>query len=180
MRDDVLLTPDLLLRAYQAGIFPMSEARHSSTLFWVDPERRGVMPLDGLHVSRSLRRAVRRGGYDVRVNTDFAGGLDGCAARAETWINLELRALYLDLFLSGDAHSLEIWSDDGLVGGVFGVSIGGAFFGESMFSTQSNASKIALGYLVDRLRRAGFVLFDTQFVTDHLITMGCIEITRAD
>ncbi|MEO1796671.1 MAG: leucyl/phenylalanyl-tRNA--protein transferase [Pseudomonadota bacterium] len=180
MRDDVLLTPELLLRAYQVGIFPMSEARHSSTLFWVDPERRGVMPLDGLHVSRSLRRTLRRGGYDVRINTDFVGVLDGCADRAETWINEELRALYLTLFFEGHAHSLEIWDDDGLKGGIFGVAIGGAFFGESMFSARTGGSKIAMVYLVERLIRAGFTLFDTQFITDHLASLGAIEITRRD
>ncbi|MEL6548927.1 MAG: leucyl/phenylalanyl-tRNA--protein transferase [Pseudomonadota bacterium] len=179
MRDDVLLTPDLLLRAYQVGIFPMSEARHSATLFWVDPERRGVMPLDKLHISRSLKRTLRRGGYDIRVNTDFSGVVEGCADRQETWINEELRLLYLDLFLSGHAHSMEVWDDEGLRGGIFGVAIGGAFFGESMFSARTNGSKIAMVYLVDRLVRAGFTLFDTQFITDHLASLGAIEIKRS-
>ncbi|MEL7299224.1 MAG: leucyl/phenylalanyl-tRNA--protein transferase [Pseudomonadota bacterium] len=179
MRDDVLLTPDLLLRAYQVGIFPMSEARHSATLFWVDPERRGVMPLDKLHISRSLKRTLRRGGYDIRVNTDFSGVVEGCADRPETWINEELRLLYLDLFLSGHAHSMEVWDDEGLRGGIFGVAIGGAFFGESMFSARTNGSKIAMVYLVDRLVRAGFTLFDTQFITDHLASLGAIEIKRS-
>ncbi|MEM1152067.1 MAG: leucyl/phenylalanyl-tRNA--protein transferase [Pseudomonadota bacterium] len=180
MRDDAILTPELLLRAYEAGIFPMSEARHSSTLFWVDPERRGVIPLDGLHVSRSLRRAVRRADYDVRINTDFAQVLDGCAKRPETWINDELRHLYLELHFRGFAHSLEIWRDGAIAGGIFGVAIGGAFFGESMFSASTNGSKIAMVYLVDRLRRADFMLFDTQFITDHLASLGAIEISRAE
>ncbi|MEM6727713.1 MAG: leucyl/phenylalanyl-tRNA--protein transferase [Pseudomonadota bacterium] len=175
----MILSPELLLKAYQVGIFPMSEARHATTLFWVDPERRGVMPLDGLHVSRSLRRAVRRQDYDVRVNSDFAGVLDGCAARPETWINDELRALYLALHLQGHAHSLEIWGENGIAGAIFGVTIGGAFFGESMFSARTNGSKIAMVYLVDRLRRAGFALFDTQFITAHLASLGAVEISRA-
>jgi len=179
MRDDLILTPELLLRAYQVGIFPMSEARHSSTLFWVDPERRGIIPLDGLHISRSLRRAVRRNDYDVRINTDFAGVLDGCANRPETWINEQLRGLYIELHDSGHAHSLEIWADGRIIGGIFGVAIGGAFFGESMFSARTNGSKIAMVYLVERLQRAGFLLFDAQFITDHLATLGAVEITRA-
>lgn len=157
----------------------MSEARHSATLFWVDPERRGVMPLDKLHISRSLKRTLRRGGYDIRVNTDFSGVVEGCADRQETWINEELRLLYLDLFLSGHAHSMEVWDDEGLRGGIFGVAIGGAFFGESMFSARTNGSKIAMVYLVDRLVRAGFTLFDTQFITDHLASLGAIEIKRS-
>ncbi|MEL6915520.1 MAG: leucyl/phenylalanyl-tRNA--protein transferase [Pseudomonadota bacterium] len=179
MRDDVLLTPDLLLRAYKVGIFPMSEARHSATLFWVDPERRGIMPLDGLHVSRSLRRTLRRGGFDIRVNSDFAGVVEGCANRPETWINEELFSLYQDLFEDGHAHSMEVWDDAGLMGAIFGVAIGGAFFGESMFSARTNGSKIAMVYLVDRLIRAGFTLFDTQFITDHLLSLGAREITRS-
>ncbi|MEO0485670.1 MAG: leucyl/phenylalanyl-tRNA--protein transferase [Pseudomonadota bacterium] len=179
MRDHVLLTPETLLKAYEVGIFPMSETRHSESLFWVDPRRRGILPLDGLHVSRSLRRRLRRGGYDIRINTAFASVVDGCAARDETWINDELYALYLALHDSGHAHSLEVWTDRGLAGGIFGVAIGGAFFGESMFSAEANGSKIALVYLVDRLIRGGFKLFDTQFTTDHLITMGAVEISRA-
>ncbi|MEM1374316.1 MAG: leucyl/phenylalanyl-tRNA--protein transferase [Pseudomonadota bacterium] len=180
MRDDVLLTPELLLRAYQAGIFPMSEARHSETLFWVDPERRGVIPLDNLHISRSLRRAIRRADYDIRINTDFAGVLEGCANRAETWINDELQQLYQSLHATRRAHSIEIWQGDRLAGGIFGVAIGGAFFGESMFSARTNGSKIAMVYLVDRLRETGFGLFDTQFITEHLASLGAVEITRSD
>ncbi|MEL6689144.1 MAG: leucyl/phenylalanyl-tRNA--protein transferase [Pseudomonadota bacterium] len=180
MRDDVLLTPELLLRAYQAGIFPMSEARHSETLFWVDPERRGIMPLDGLHVSRSLRKAIRRGDYEVCINADFNAVVEGCANRAETWINDELRQLYFELNLAGFAHSIEIWQDGQLAGGIFGVAIGGAFFGESMFSARTNGSKLAMVYLVDRLREAGFTLFDTQFITDHLASLGAVEIARSD
>lgn len=180
MRDDVLLTPELLLRAYQAGIFPMSEARHSETLFWVDPERRGIMPLDGLHVSRSLRKIIRRADYEVRINADFNAVVEGCANRAETWINEELRQLYFELHLAGFAHSTEIWMEGRLAGGIFGVAIGGAFFGESMFSARTNGSKLAMVYLVDRLGQGGFTLFDTQFITEHLASLGAIEVLRSD
>ena len=172
-------TPELLLRAYMAGIFPMAETRDAHDLFWVDPEWRGVIPLDGLHVSRSLRRAIRRQDYDVRINTDFEGVLDGCAARDETWINADLSRLYVALFEAGYAHSIEVLFNGRLAGGIFGIAIGGAFFGESMFSTQTNGSKIAMVYLVDRLRRGGFTLFDTQFITDHLASLGAVEIARS-
>ena len=180
MRDEVLLSPELLLRAYEIGIFPMSEARHSATLFWVDPEKRGVMPLDGFHISRSLKRALRRRDYEVRINTAFEAVVEGCADREETWINEELRLLYSELYLRGYAHSMEIWDDQGLRGGVFGVALGGAFFGESMFSARTDGSKLAMVYLVDRLRRSGFSLFDTQFTTDHLTSLGAQEISRAE
>ena len=159
----------------------MSEARHSETLFWVDPERRGIMPLDGLHVSRSLRKAIRRNDdYHVSINTEFNAVVEGCANRAETWINDELRQLYFELHIAGFAHSLEIWMDGRLAGGIFGVGIGGAFFGESMFSARTNGSKLAMVFLVDRLREAGYTLFDTQFITDHLASLGAIEVARAD
>ncbi len=179
MRDDFQLTPELMLRAYMTGIFPMSESRDAPDLFWVDPERRGVMPLDGLHVSRSLARTVRRGGYDIRINSAFEAVVSACADRAETWINDDLFELYAHLHNVGYAHSIEVWDDAGLRGGIFGLSIGGAFFGESMFSARTGGSKIAMVYLVDRLRRAGFTLFDTQFITDHLASLGGIEISRS-
>lgn len=180
MRDDIILSPELLLRAYEVGIFPMSESRNSAALFWVDPERRGIMPLDALHISRSLRRAVNRNNYDVRVNTAFSNVVDGCANRDETWINEELHQLYAELHTRGFAHSIEVWDQEGLRGGIFGVALGGAFFGESMFSARTNGSKIAMVYLVDRLKRAGFTLFDTQFITDHLASLGAKEISRAE
>lgn len=167
------------MQGYATGIFPMAEHRDDPEIFWVDPQRRGVMPLDGFHASRSLRRAMRRTSFEVSVNQDFAGVVDGCADRADTWINAEIRGLYINLHDSAQAHSLEIWEGSLLVGGVYGVTLGAAFFGESMFSRRSNASKIALACLVDRLCEAGFQLFDTQFLTEHLASLGGIEISRA-
>lgn len=177
---DAPLTPDLLLQAYAAGVFPMAESREAGDFFWVDPRRRGILPLDGFHISRSLRRRILRGDYTIRTDSDFRGVLEGCAARAETWINPAIFAAYLTLHRIGFAHSLEVWAGDELAGGVYGVCLGGAFFGESMFSRRTDASKIALAYLVDRLRLGGFALFDTQFLTPHLATLGGIEITRED
>ncbi|MDA0963396.1 MAG: leucyl/phenylalanyl-tRNA--protein transferase [Proteobacteria bacterium] len=174
------LTPELLLHGYSIGIFPMAEARDDPDIFWVDPRRRGIIPLDGFRISRSLARAIRSGRLDVSVNRDFAGVVDGCAERNETWINGEIRDLYVALHRLGHAHSVEVWDGDDLAGGVYGVALGAAFFGESMFSRRRDASKIALAHLVDRLRRAGFTLFDTQFVTAHLASLGGVEITRAE
>lgn len=175
---DVALTPELLLKAYAAGVFPMSEGKGDPEVFWVDPRRRGVLPLNGLHISRSLGKRMRRGGYEVTLNADFAGVLDACADREETWINAEIRRLYLLLHQMGHAHSLEIRQDGVLAGGVYGVALGAAFFGESMFSRRRDGSKLALVHLVDHLRRCGFALFDTQFITDHLASLGAVEITR--
>jgi leucyl/phenylalanyl-tRNA--protein transferase len=172
------LTPEVLLRAYASGIFPMAEGRDSAEVFWVEPRMRGVIPLDGFRISRSLRRTIRKGTFTPRVNTDFAGVVRGCADRPETWINPAIFDLYLKLHASGHAHSLEVWEEDALVGGVYGVALGGAFFGESMFSNRTDASKVALAYLVDRLRQGGFRLFDTQFLTPHLASLGAIEITQ--
>lgn len=173
------LSPELLLSAYAAGIFPMSEDRNDPDIYWVDPRRRGILPLDGFHLSRSLARRMRQGRYDVSLDRDFIGVLDGCADRPETWINDEIRAQYTRLARMGHAHSLEIWQEDALIGGVYGVTLGGAFFGESMFSRRRDASKLALAHLVDHLARCGFTLFDTQFLTPHLASLGAIEITRA-
>lgn len=177
--DRPVLTPELMLRAYAAGIFPMSEGADDPSVFWVDPQRRGVMPLNGFHISRSLRKCIARGGFEMRVNGDFAGVVEGCADREPTWINAELWSCYMGLHAQGVAHSVEVWDDAGLAGGVFGVTIGGAFFGESMFSRRTNASKLALAHLVHRLRAGGFTLFDTQFVTDHLTSLGAVDIPRA-
>ena len=177
--DDPALTPELLLQGYAAGIFPMAEGRDDADLFWVDPQRRGVLPLHGFHMSRSLARAMRRSDWHVALNHDFAGVLNGCADRVDTWINDELRSLYIDLHLQGDAHSIEIWEGAALVGGVYGVVLGAAFFGESMFSRRTNASKMALASAVHHLASGGFTLFDTQFMTAHLASLGGIEITRA-
>lgn len=174
------VTPDLLLRAYSAGIFPMSEGRADPGLFWVDPPMRGILPINGFHISRSLARDIRAERYDIRINADFAATVQGCAAREETWINDQIADLYDQLHAAGFAHSVEVWEGGALVGGVYGVALGAAFFGESMFSRRTNASKIALAYLVKRLRYGGFQLFDTQFVTDHLLTLGAMEIPRAD
>ena len=173
------LTPELLLHGYSVGIFPMSEARDDPEIFWVDPCKRGVMPLDGFHISRSLRRAMSRSSWTITIDCDFEGVVDGCADREDTWINTEIRSLYTGLFTRGHAHSLEIWEGKTLVGGVYGVVLGAAFFGESMFSRRTNASKIALACLVDRLNKGGFLLFDTQFITDHLASLGAHEISRA-
>jgi leucyl/phenylalanyl-tRNA--protein transferase len=175
---DFVITPDLLLRAYANGIFPMAESRDDPDVFWVDPRRRGVLPLDGFHLSRSLARAMRRSTWTLRFDTDFEAVVDGCADRADTWINPEIRRLCSALHASGRAHSVEMWDGTELVGGVYGIVLGAAFFGESMFSRRTNASKIALACTVDHLRRAGFALFDTQFLTDHLASLGAVEITR--
>lgn len=177
---DFVLTPEILLQGYASGVFPMAEGRDDPEVFWVDPKRRGVMPLDGFHMSRSLARAMRRGDYRVAINQDFAGVVQACGDRDETWINDILYDLYLQLHQAGVAHSLEVRQGDRLVGGVYGVTLGAAFFGESMFSHVTDASKIALAYLVDRLRMTGFTLFDTQFITPHLASLGAIEISRRD
>lgn len=178
--DRPVLSPDLMVRAYASGVFPMSEGADDPRIFWVDPRRRGILPLSGFHVSRSLRRRIRRGGYQVRVDDDFAGVVEGCADRDPTWINADLAACYAALHARGLAHSVEIRDADGLAGGVFGVTLGAAFFGESMFSRRTDASKLALAHLVQRLRAGGFTLFDAQFVTDHLSSMGAVEVSRAD
>ncbi len=173
------LSPQLLLHAYANGLFPMAESAHSAELLWFDPEYRGILPLDSFHVPHKLRRTVRRGVFEVRVNTVFRTVMEGCAAaRATTWINQEILDLYCRLHQNGHAHSVESWLKGTLVGGLYGVSLGGAFFGESMFSLVTDASKVALIHLVARLRRGGFSLLDTQFVTGHLSQFGAIEIPR--
>ncbi|MEX0349114.1 MAG: leucyl/phenylalanyl-tRNA--protein transferase [Paracoccaceae bacterium] len=173
------LSPELLLHGYSIGIFPMAEHREDPEIFWVDPKLRGVFPLDGFHISRSLARRLRRGDYRITIDRAFESVLDGCADRSETWINAELRSHYLTLHQRGNAHSLEVWEGTQLVGGVYGVVLGAAFFGESMFSRRTDASKLALAYLVDRLVQTGFQLFDTQFLTPHLASLGAIEIPRS-
>ena len=174
------ITPEILLRAYAMGVFPMADGRDGAEIHWIDPRRRGVFPIDGFHISRSLAGRLRRPDYTVTVNRDFAGVLAGCADRPETWINEEITALYLALHSAGHAHSLEVWAQDDLIGGVYGVTIGAAFFGESMFSRRTDASKLALAHLMHRLRAGGFTLFDTQFLTPHLASLGAVEITRAE
>ncbi|MEL6510763.1 MAG: leucyl/phenylalanyl-tRNA--protein transferase [Pseudomonadota bacterium] len=176
---DAVLTPELMLRAYTMGIFPMSEGRDDPEVFWVDPKRRGILPLNGFHISRSLARRIRQEPFLLTVNEAFDRVVAACADRDETWINPTIQNLYATLHRAGFAHSQEVWDGPELVGGVYGVTIGAAFFGESMFSTRRDASKIALAYLVDRLRVGGFQLFDTQFVTPHLVSLGAQEIPRA-
>jgi leucyl/phenylalanyl-tRNA--protein transferase len=176
------LTPDILLRTYAAGIFPMAESAEDPTLFWVDPETRGILPLEKFRVSRGLQRKLRRGLFEVRCDTAFEEVVRACAARTSerptTWINEEIIRLYLGLHAMGHAHSVECWGDGELAGGLYGVCIGGAFFGESMFSRTTDASKIALAHLVARLRHGGYQLLDTQFVTSHLEQFGVTEIGR--
>jgi leucyl/phenylalanyl-tRNA--protein transferase len=176
------LTPDLLLRAYAAGLFPMAESAQDPELFWVDPERRGVLPLDEFHIPRSLKKRVRRNIFTVTADQDFAGVIAACAAptaeRKSTWINPQIMRLYTALFEMGAAHSIECWRDGRLVGGLYGVALGAAFFGESMFSRETDASKVALVHLVARLRRGEYSLLDTQFVTTHLQRFGAREIPR--
>ncbi len=173
------ITADLLLHAYASGIFPMAETADGDEIFWIDPKTRGILPLDGLHISKSLRKRMRKGGFEVRWDAAFREVVLACADRSETWINTEILALYEQLHHRGYAHSVEVYEGGELVGGLYGVSLGGAFFGESMFSSARDTSKIALIYLVARLRQGGFTLLDTQFVTDHLISLGATEISRA-
>lgn len=178
------LTPQLLLRAYAAGIFPMAESREDPEVFWVDPKERGVLPLDAFHVPRSLKKVVRRKPFVVRCDTVFAQVIHACAEqssdRHESWINDQIVEAYVALHELGFAHSVECWDGHDLVGGLYGVSIGGAFCGESMFSRRTNASKVALVHLVALLRLGGYVLLDTQFVTDHLRQFGAVEIPARD
>lgn len=178
------VTPDLLLRAYASGVFPMARSRRGRTLYWVDPDERGIIPLDGFHVPRSLLKTLRREPFDVRVDTAFRAVMEGCAApgpgRNETWINDTILDLFLQLHAMGYAHSVECWRGGELVGGLYGLHLGAAFFGESMFSRTTDASKIALCHLVARLMGGGFTLLDTQFITEHLERFGATEITRGE
>jgi leucyl/phenylalanyl-tRNA--protein transferase len=181
-RRTVEITSDLMLRAYRHGLFPMAETRRGDRLYWLDPERRGLLPLDRFHLPRRLRRTVLRGHYAVTADTDFPATIAGCAAaaprREDTWINPEIEALFIELHRMGHAHSVECRLDGRLVGGLYGVTLGAVFFGESMFSTERDASKVALVHLVVRLRLGGYRLLDTQFVTSHLRQFGAEEIAR--
>jgi leucyl/phenylalanyl-tRNA--protein transferase len=178
------ITPELIIRAYRAGIFPMSEDATDDDLFWVSPDMRGIMPLDAFRLSHSLRKAIRKSGFSVRVDTDFDAIIAACAepdeGRETTWINRTIRQVYGQLFARGVAHTVEVWDGDDLVGGLYGLAIGGAFFGESMFHRRTDASKMAMAHLVERLNAGGFRLLDTQFLTPHLASLGGIEIPRAD
>jgi leucyl/phenylalanyl-tRNA--protein transferase len=184
--DDVMIeiTPQVLLKAYACGIFPMAESAEDNALYWIEPERRGILPLDRVHVPRRLARTIRRGGFEVRIDDDFDAVIAGCAApragRRSTWINGRIRNLYAELFAMRHCHTVEVWEDAELIGGLYGVHLGRAFFGESMFSKARDASKIALIYLVARLKFGGFELLDTQFLTGHLARFGAIEVGRAE
>jgi len=176
------ITPDILLRAYAAGIFPMAESAEDTSLFWVEPRERGIIPIEGFHVGKRLARTVRSDEFQIRVDHDFDGVIDGCAApgpdRDRTWINERIRRLYGELFDLGHCHTVEVYREGGLVGGLYGVSLGGAFFGESMFHRERDASKVALVHLVARLRHGGYRLLDTQFLTSHLAQFGAYEVPR--
>lgn len=178
------ITPEILLRAYAAGVFPMAESADDPSLFWVEPELRGIIPLDGFHVPGRLARTVRSDRFEVRIDHDFAAVIAACAEsrpdRAETWINGRIRALYGELFMLGHVHTVECWRAGRLVGGLYGLSLGGAFFGESMFHRETDASKVALVHLVARLKRGGYQLLDTQFQTSHLAQFGTREISCDD
>ena len=176
------LRPDTLLCAYSVGIFPMANDRHDREIFWVEPRRRGILPLDAFHVPKSLKKVLKRGDYRVTVDQAFDAVIRACAeptpARPRTWLNDELIEAYGDLHAAGHAHSIEAWADGELAGGLYGVSMGAAFFGESMFSRKRDASKVALVRLVERLEAGGFMLLDSQFMTDHLRRFGGIEVDR--
>jgi leucyl/phenylalanyl-tRNA---protein transferase len=178
------LTSDQLLRAYALGVFPMARHRYDERLFWIDPEERGILPLDRFHVPRSLRKTLKRQVFTVHCDTAFEQVMRGCAEptaeRPETWINSQIMRLFVELHTVGMAHSVETWLDGELVGGLYGLSLGSAFFGESMFSRVADASKVALAHLVARMRKGGYTLLDTQFVTEHLAQFGAIEIRRRD
>ncbi|KLK93063.1 leucyl/phenylalanyl-tRNA--protein transferase [Microvirga vignae] len=180
--DTVTITPEILLKAYAAGIFPMAEDADDPSLFWVEPRERGIIPLDGFHLPKRLARTIRSDEFEVRVDQDFDAVIAGCAApgadREKTWINRRIRDLYGQLFDAGFCHTVEVYRDDRLVGGLYGVRLKGAFFGESMFHTERDASKVALVHLVARLKRGGFTLLDTQFVTSHLAQFGAVEVPR--
>lgn len=175
-----LPSPETLLLAYREGIFPMAESRDDPELFWVDPQRRGVLPLDGFRLSHSLARTIRRRRFEASLDRAFDAVVAACADRKETWISAPIADLYGRLHRMGRAHSVETWAGGELVGGCYGVALGGAFFGESMFSRATDASKVALAHLVERLRAGGFLLLDTQFLTPHLASLGGVEISRAE
>jgi len=177
------IPPDLLLRAYATGVFPMAESHDDPEVFWVRPEQRGIIPLDQFHVPKSLAKKIKQRPFDIRFDTDFGGVIDGCAefssGRTSTWINRPIREAYQALFERGHCHTVEAWKDDRLVGGLYGVTLGRTFFGESMFARERDASKICLFHLVEHMIERGFILLDTQFTTDHLKRFGAIDVPRA-
>ncbi|MEP2841546.1 leucyl/phenylalanyl-tRNA--protein transferase [Roseibium sp.] len=185
-KDDIVLeiTPQVLLKAYACGLFPMAESADDPGLFWLEPEKRGILPLDAFYLPKRLRRTIRQDVFEIRISTDFQGVVDGCShpmpGREKTWINREIRRLYSELFEMGHCHTVEAWQDGELVGGLYGVSLNGVFFGESMFTFRTDASKVCLAHLVARLIAGGYSLLDTQFVTDHLSKFGTLEIPQED
>ena len=185
-RDDIMIeiTPQVLLKAYSCGIFPMAESAFDPALYWIEPQHRGILPLDQVHVPRRLRRTIRNAEFEVRIDSEFDRVIDGCAAsrpgRRSTWINSRIRQLYRELFELGHCHTVEVWDGSRLLGGLYGVALGGAFFGESMFSVERDVSKIGLVHLCGRLIAGNFVLLDTQFVTDHLRQFGTVEVDREE
>jgi leucyl/phenylalanyl-tRNA--protein transferase len=185
-RDDIVIeiTPQVLLKAYACGIFPMAESADDAALYWIEPQHRGILPLDAVHIPRRLARSLRTSPFTVRIDTDIEAIIDGCAAsrpgRRSTWINERIRILYSQLFELGHCHTVEVWDGERLMGGLYGVALNGAFFGESMFSRTRDASKIALVNLAARLAQGGFILLDTQFVTDHLRQFGTVEVNREE
>ena len=178
------LTPDLLVRAYMAGIFPMAQSANSPDIFWVSPEKRGIIPLDNFHISKSLKKTIKKNNFTIKIDNDFESIITACATygtdRDSTWINQTIIDLYSELFKQKICHSVEVWDGNNLIGGLYGLSLGSAFFGESMFHRVTDASKIALVALVNRLRAGGYSLLDTQFMTEHLRSMGGIEISREE
>jgi leucyl/phenylalanyl-tRNA--protein transferase len=181
--DPTGLSPDILLKAYSIGLFPMAESADDPGLFWVEPKERGIIPLDKFHVPKRLQRTIRRQPYQIKIDHDFDGVIEGCALRAntsETWINARIKALYRALFEQGNCHTIECWQEGKLLGGLYGVSLGAAFFGESMFSRSRDASKVALAYLLAHLLERGFMLLDTQFITEHLKQFGAITIPQTE
>lgn len=176
------ITPQVLLKAYTCGIFPMAESAEDPALYWIEPQHRGIIPLEDVHIPKRLARTVRQDKFEVKIDTSFEGVIDACAlarpGRQSTWINARIRTLYRDLYEMGHCHTVETWLDGKLVGGLYGVHLNGAFFGESMFSTESEASKVALVHLISRLMHGGFTLLDTQFLTDHLAQFGTVEVER--
>lgn len=185
-RDDIVIeiTPQVLLKAYTCGIFPMAESADDPALYWIEPQHRGILPLNAVHVPRRLARTLRTTTHQVRIDTNIDAVIEGCAAsrpgRRSTWINERIRALYRDLFELGHCHTVEVWDGSRLLGGLYGVALNGAFFGESMFSYERDASKVALVHLAARLAYGGFTLLDTQFVTDHLRQFGTVELNREE
>ncbi|HMB48967.1 MAG TPA: leucyl/phenylalanyl-tRNA--protein transferase [Afifellaceae bacterium] len=177
------ITPDILLKAYASGIFPMADSADDPDIYWVEPALRGILPLEEFHLPRRLKRTIRSDRFTVRIDTDFENVIEGCAGaapgRRSTWINAKIRQLFGELFRLGHVHTVETWRDGRLVGGLYGLHLGSAFFGESMFSHETDASKVAFVHLVARLKHGGFRLLDTQFVTDHLTRFGVVEIPRS-